>query len=101
MKLLRLVAFCLAALLGAGTTAAAAAPPALHRGVNVLGYDPIWTDPARGRFKQSYFREIRAGGFDFIRVNLQAFRHMKPSGALDPAWLKRLDWVVSNAAAAG
>ena len=87
-------------LLGAAVPAAAQAP-ALHRGVNVLGYDPIWQDPARARFKPRYFAMIRGGGFDFIRVNLQAFRHMKASGELDPAWLKRLDWVVDNATAAG
>jgi endoglucanase len=101
MKLLRLLAFFLAALVGVSANAVPAQAPALHRGVNVLGYDPLWSDPSRARFKQDYFRQIRAGGFDFIRVNLQAFRHMKPSGELDDAWLKRLDWVVSNATAAG
>jgi endoglucanase len=101
MKLLRLLAFALIAAFGVSANAAAAAPPPLHRGVNVLGYDPIWTDPTRARFKQAYFQAIRDAGFDFIRVNLQAFRHMKPSGELDPAWLKRLDWVVDNATRAG
>ena len=97
MKLPRFVALCLAALI---SVSANAAPASLHRGVNVLGYDPIWTDPSRARFKQSYFKAIHDAGFDFIRVDLQAFRHMKPSGALDETWLKRLDWVVTNAAAA-
>ncbi|MDB5693666.1 MAG: glycoside hydrolase family 5 protein [Alphaproteobacteria bacterium] len=101
MKLLRLFAFFLAALVGVSATAASAQAPSLHRGVNVLGYDPIWTDASRGRFKQSYFGAIHAAGFDFIRVNLQAFRHMKPTGELDETWLKRLDWVVDNATAAG
>lgn len=101
MKLLRSIAFALGAALSVSANAAAPQAPALHRGVNVLGYDPIWTDPTKARFKQTYFRTIRAGGFDFLRVNLQAFRHMKPSGELDDAWLKRLDWVVSNATAAG
>jgi endoglucanase len=95
-----LLAWLLASLLLAWQGPAAAAPVALHRGVNVLGYDPIWTDPSRARFKQIYFRKIRDAGFEFVRVNLQAFRHMKPSGALDESWLKRLDWVVDNATAA-
>ena len=99
MKLPRFVALCLAALISVSANVAHATP-ALHRGVNVLGYDPIWTDPSRARFKQSYFKAIHDAGFDFIRVDLQAFRHMKPSGALDETWLKRLDWVVTNAAAA-
>jgi endoglucanase len=99
--LLRTFALFLAAMACVSANPASARPPELRRGVNVLGYDPIWTDPAKGRFKQSYFREIRAGGFDFVRVNLQAFRHMKPTGELEDAWLKRLDWVVANASAAG
>ena len=99
-----LVAFFFAA------AAAAAAPPQetpaapqleLRRGVNVLGYDPIWTDPAKGRFRQSHFTEIRRGGFDFVRVNLHAFRHMDAENRLKPAFLERLDWIVQNATAAG
>ncbi|HEX5183519.1 MAG TPA: glycoside hydrolase family 5 protein [Allosphingosinicella sp.] len=101
MKLLRLFSLVLAALVGVSANAALAQPPSLHRGVNVLGYDPIWIDPSRARFKQAYFKTIRDAGFDFIRVNLQAFRHMKQSGELEDGWLKRLDWVVDNATAAG
>jgi len=81
--------------------APAAAAPALHRGVNILGYDPIWSDPAKGRFQARHFAEIRKGGFDFVRVNLQAFRHMDAQNRLAPAWLKRLDWIVDKAGAAG
>jgi endoglucanase len=93
----------LAAALALLLPAAAPARPApgLHRGVNVLGYDPIWKDPAKARFQKRHFAAIRAGGFDFIRVNLQAFRHMDAANRLDPAWLKRLDWVVGSATAAG
>lgn len=85
-------------------TAAPDAPQpgvALRRGINVLGYDPIWRDAGKGRFKEKHFRAIREGGFDFIRVDLQAFGHMKPSGELDKAWLERLDWVVDKASKAG
>jgi endoglucanase len=91
----------LALLLPLAAPAQAAPATALHRGVNVLGYDPIWTDPAKARFQQRHFAEIRKGGFDFIRVNLQAFRHMDAQNRLAPAFLKRLDWVVREATAAG
>lgn len=101
MKLLKLFALSLAALFFVSANAAFAQAPALHRGVNLLGYDPIWIDPSKARFKQAYFKAIHDAGFDFIRVNLQAFRHMKQDGALEDAWLKRLDWVVGNATAAG
>jgi endoglucanase len=78
-----------------------ASTPGLHRGVNILGYDPIWRDSAKARFQKRHFAAIRRGGFDFVRVNLQAFRHMDGQNRLDPIWLKRLDWVVQGATAAG
>lgn len=88
-----------AAILGA--TASGAAPIPLHRGMNVLGYDPIWKDPAKARFQTRHFAEIRRGGFDFIRVNLAVFDHMDAQNRIDPTWLKRLDWVVREASRAG
>jgi endoglucanase len=72
-----------------------------HRGVNVLGYDPYWTDAAKRRFQWRHFTEIRRAGFDFVRVNLQAFSHMDSSNRLDPAWLAKLDDVVREAQKAG
>src|SRR5947209_759384 len=87
----------------------AAPPPAgLHasdqpfkRGVNVLGYDPYWTNTGQRRFEWRHFAEIRKAGFDFVRVNLQAFRHMDAQDRLDPAWLAELDDVVREAQKAG
>jgi len=85
-----------------------AAPPVLtqanqpfHRGVNVLGYDPYWTDTSKRRFEWRHFDEIRRGGFDFVRVVLQAFKHMDAQNKLDPAWLAKLDDVVREAQKAG
>jgi endoglucanase len=73
----------------------------LKRGVNIIGYDPLWHDPAQARFKARHFRIIKDGGFDFVRVVLQSFRHMDADNRLDPKWLATLDWVVKEAAAAG
>jgi endoglucanase len=97
----RLVAAALALLLPLSAPAKAAPAPQLHRGVNILGYDPIWRDPAKARFQKRHFAEIRRGGFDFVRVNLQAFRHMDAQNRLSSAFLARLDWVVREASAAG
>lgn len=72
-----------------------------HRGVNVLGYDPYWKDPAKARFQWRHFTEIRRAGFDFVRVNLQAFQFMDKQNRLDPKWIERLDAVVSEATKAG
>ena len=72
-----------------------------HRGVNVLGYDPYWNDVSKRRFQWRHFTEIRNGGFDFVRLNLQAFRHMDADNRLDPAWLAKLDDVFREARRAG
>lgn len=72
-----------------------------RRGVNVLGYDPYWKDPAKARFQWRHFAEIRKAGFDHVRVNLFAFDHMDSSHRLSPQWLERLDAVVREAQAAG
>jgi endoglucanase len=73
----------------------------MGRGVNIVGYDPLWRDFAKARFQERHFRRIHEGGFQTVRVNLQAFAHMDAQNRLDPAWLKTLDWVVTNALANG
>lgn len=82
-------------------TAAEATLKRLGRGVNVLGYDPLWADPAKVRFRMDLFRRIREGGFQHVRVNLHSFAHHGAEGALDPTWLKSLDGVVEAATGAG
>ena len=74
----------------------------LGRGVNVLGYDPIWRSFDQARFKQEYFRVIRDGGFDTVRVNLFPFRLMSqgPDYRLSDPWWNTVDWIVTNALAA-
>jgi endoglucanase len=69
----------------------------MRRGVNILGYDPIWRDFDGARFKERHFQRIREGGFQTVRVNLHAFRHMDAENRLDPVWLNTLDWVVKSA----
>lgn len=74
----------------------------LGRGINVLGYDPIWKSFDRARFKKEYFGVIRAGGFDTLRVNLFPFSHMGagPDYRLSDSWWNTMDWVATNAQAA-
>ena len=69
----------------------------MQRGVNILGYDPLWRDSARARFQERHFKRIHEGGFQTVRVNLQAFSHMDEENRLDPAWFETLDWVVQSA----
>ena len=62
------------------------------RGVNILGYDPVWRDPAKARFQERHFARIREGGFQAVRINLQAFSHMDAANRLDKRWFQTLDW---------
>jgi endoglucanase len=69
----------------------------MKRGVNVLGYDPVWTDPDRARFTPAMFKTIHDAGFSTVRVVLQAFDHMDSDNRLDPRWLATLDTMVKAA----
>jgi endoglucanase len=71
----------------------------LGRGVNVLGFDPIWKDLAARQFKPEHFARIRAAGFTTVRVVLFGFAHMDAQDRLDPRWLQTLDKVVDEALA--
>jgi len=60
----------------------------MARGVNIIGYDPLWRDFDRARFKERHFQRIHDGGFQTVRVNLQAISHMGEANRLDVTWLK-------------
>jgi endoglucanase len=70
---------------------------AMRRGVNIIGYDPMWHDFEKARFKERHFQRIHDGGFQTVRINLQAFSHMDSANRLAPAWFKTLDWAVKTA----
>jgi len=74
----------------------------LGRGVNIIGYDPIWQDRAKARFKEGNFAKIREAGFTSVRINLHPFKQMDAANgwALKPSWLDTLDWAVKGALAA-
>ena len=63
-------------------------------GVNILGYDPYWKEGGQGNYREEHFKAIHDAGFKTVRVVLFTFRHLDAAGVLDPAWLKKLDWVV-------
>lgn len=73
----------------------------LGRGVNILGYDPIWDKFGDGRFKEKHFKLIREAGFRSARINLHALQRMDAGAGykLDEAWLGTLDWAVKKALA--
>jgi len=75
----------------------------LGRGVNILGWDPIWQDRARGQFQEVHFKLIHEAGFNHVRINLHPLRDGKPNaeGKLRPEFFSTLDWAVDQALANG
>jgi endoglucanase len=71
----------------------------MGRGVNIIGYDPLWRNFQSARFKERHFERIHTGGFQTVRVNLQAFSHMDAENKLNPAWFTTMDWVIQNSLA--
>jgi len=73
----------------------------LGRGVNILGYDPLWDNFEKGRFQERHFKLIRDGGFQTVRINLHTLQRLNAANGyrLEDAWLKTLDWAVKNALA--
>jgi len=112
MKILRALPrlMATAALVGGGLSAQPAGGTAvdpfeqvrqMRRGVNIIGYDPLWRNFEAARFKERHFQKIHDGGFQTVRINLQAFSHMDAENKLNPVWFTTLDWVVKNATANG
>jgi len=73
----------------------------MARGVNIIGYDPIWNSFEKARFKADHFRIIKEGGFSTVRINLHPFRHMDVDNnyKLPQSWFDVLDWALENALA--
>lgn len=69
----------------------------MARGVNVLGYDPIWDDRSKGRFTPALFKKIKTAGFSNVRIVLQTFKHLDAGNQLDPKFLATLDEMVAAA----
>lgn len=69
----------------------------LGRGVNIIGYDPLWKSRRQARFQDKHFRLLKQAGFDSVRVNLHPFRHMQGEKMeLPQTWWDTLDWVVKQ-----
>ena len=75
----------------------------LGRGVNIIGYDPIWRSRDQALFQAKHFRLLKEAGFNSVRINLQPFRQMDSANdyALSASWLEVLDWGVREAQAQG
>lgn len=71
----------------------------LGRGINLLGWDVIWQNPAQSKLKEVHFKLIREAGFGHVRINLHPLRDGQPSaeGKLRDAFFKTMDWAVDHA----
>ena len=74
---------------------------AMGRGVNIVGYDPIWEDASKARFQLRHFKIIKDGGFNTVRINLYGFRQMNEQMVLNPKWFATLDSLVNEAVSQG
>ncbi|HTP38107.1 MAG TPA: glycoside hydrolase family 5 protein [Steroidobacteraceae bacterium] len=88
----------------AGTAAAADSPLSaadqvaqMGRGINILGYDPLWEEHGRARFQPRHFQVIHDGGFSTVRIVLIAFRFMNARNELPASWFATLDRLVRQA----
>jgi len=88
---------------GVGAPSAQDQVKRLGRGVNILGYDPIWDNAPDGRFKEKHFKLIHDAGFQTVRINLHALQRLDAGDGpkLKDAWLGTLDWAVKGALANG
>ncbi len=70
----------------------------LGRGVNIIGYDPLWRSHDLARFKDEHFKLIREAGFNHVRINLHPFRDTKvgDDNKLPEPYLKTLDWALDQ-----
>ena len=71
----------------------------MGRGVNIVGYDPLWFDPSKARFQPRHFKIIKDAGFDTVRMVLGAFRFMDDQNQLSAGWIATLDGLVREALA--
>jgi Endoglucanase len=70
----------------------------LGRGVNIIGYDPLWKDPAKARMKEKHFKLIKEAGFSNVRIVISPFRFSMGDSAftIKPEFFTTLDWAIKE-----
>ena len=71
----------------------------LGRGVNIIGYDPLWRSRERAHFQAKHFQLLKEAGFKSVRINLHPFRFMNATNqwTLPDSWFAVVDWALTNA----
>ncbi|MDF0544188.1 glycoside hydrolase family 5 protein [Sphingobium sp. H39-3-25] len=90
------------ALVCVGLVAAGAdAQPVMHKGFNVLGYDPVWKGQPP-KFTAADFTKIKAAGFDTVRINLRPQPEtLDAATTISDRWLSLVDGYVNAGLNAG
>lgn len=75
----------------------------LGRGVNIIGYDPLWKDSAKARMKAKHFRLIKEAGFNNVRIVISPFKFSLKDDAhtINPAFFTTLDWAIKQSLSNG
>lgn len=70
----------------------------LGRGVNIIGYDPLWKDSTKARMKEEHFRFIKEAGFNNVRIVISPFRFSMNDSAftINPKFFTTLDWAIKT-----
>jgi len=70
----------------------------LGRGVNILGYDPVWKTKSKARMKDEHFRLIKDAGFSNVRIPLHPFRDsgIDEKNRISKRWFETLDWAIEQ-----
>lgn len=69
----------------------------LGRGMNIIGYDPIWNDFSKARMQAKHFKYIKETGFSNVRIKISPFKFsMDSSFTIEPKFFKTLDWIVTQ-----
>ncbi|MEO8416212.1 MAG: glycoside hydrolase family 5 protein [Ginsengibacter sp.] len=70
----------------------------LGRGVNIIGYDPIWKDSSKARMKSKHFKLIKEAGFSNVRIVVSPFKFSMNDSTyvINPSFFETLDWAIKE-----
>lgn len=71
----------------------------MGRGVNIIGYDPLWNDASKARMQSKHFKAIKEAGFNNVRIVMGPFKFSMNDSAytIKPEFFTTLDWAIKEA----
>lgn len=70
----------------------------LGRGVNIIGYDPLWKDSSKARMKPIHFKLLKDAGFSNVRIVIAPFKFamIDSDYTIKPEFFTTLDWAIKE-----